>query len=36
MVQGEKSFGSFEWRGTFLLGHGERKGVEFKQNINEF
>ena len=31
IVQGEESFGGFEWRGTFLLGHDERKDVEFRQ-----
>ena len=32
IIQGEESFGGFEWRGTFLLGHDERKDVEFRQN----
>ena len=27
IIQGEESFGGFKWRGTFLLGRDERRGI---------
>ena len=27
IIKGEESFGGFKWRGTFLLGRDERRGI---------